>query len=100
MAQLSGRRKRSAHHRDEHCHFPCSERSALAIARTKSTTLGPHREATESSTLTIVPVRTAAMLLQAGRPETVARGCPQQTESASTITSGSAATTSSDDSCG
>src|SRR5437588_7930063 len=47
-------------------------RNAFPTPRTKSTTRGPQRDATESSTAMTDPVRTAAMPLQPGRFATVA----------------------------
>jgi hypothetical protein len=49
---------------------------------------------------TIDPVRTALILSHPGRAPTVDGFWPQQTMSASTIRSGSAETTYSDESCG
>ena len=77
-----------------------SRASADDIARKKSTSRGPQREAIESSTRTIEPVRTALTRSQPGRAATVDAFCPQQTVSASTMRSGLAETTYSAESCG
>ena len=77
-----------------------SRASADDIARKKSTSRGPQREAIESWTRTIEPVRTALIRSQPGRAATVDGFWPQQTVSARTIRSGLADTTYSDESCG
>ena len=74
--------------------------SAAAIARTKLTMRGPQRDAIESSTRTIVPVRTAATFFQPGRAATVRGDCSQQAMSASTTMSGLCETTYSAESFG
>src|SRR6266545_3768863 len=74
--------------------------STFPIVRTKSTMRGPHRDATESSTPTTDPVRTAAIPLQPGRFATDAAVAPQQRVSARTMTSGFAETMYSADSFG
>ena len=51
----------------------------------KSTTLGPHREATSSLTPITSPFFTAAIVLQPARFSTLAGVCPQHLVSASTI---------------
>src|SRR5262245_4013973 len=70
------------------------------IARKRFTRRGPQREAIESSTRTIEPVRTALILSQPGRAATVDAFWPQHTVSARTIRSGLDETTYSAESCG
>ena len=65
-----------------------SRASADDIARKKSTSRGPQREAIESWTRTIEPVRTALIRSQPGRDATVDGFWPQHTVSARTIRSG------------
>ena len=77
-----------------------SRARAADIARKKLTSRGPQRDAIESWTRTIEPVRTALMRSQPGRSATVDGFCPQQTLSASTIRSGLSATMYSAESCG
>ncbi len=74
--------------------------SADDIARKKSTSRGPQRDAIESWIRTIEPVRTALMRSHPGRDATVDAFWPQQTVSASTMMSGLAETTYSAESCG
>ena len=60
----------------------------MPTARTKFTSLGPQRDAIESSIRRIDRFRTALMSDQPGREATVSAFWPQQTESASTTRSG------------
>src|SRR5581483_5532258 len=80
-------------------HYFCVVLSALATALTKLTSLGPQREAIESSITAIAPFLTAAIVSHPGRAETLARVAPQQRVSARTIRSGSELTMYSAESC-
>src|SRR3982074_1467595 len=62
--------------------------ATAATTRAKSTILGPHRDATLSSTVTTRPRRTAETSCQPGLSPAVAAVWPQQTEPASTTMSG------------
>src|SRR5690606_7528433 len=73
---------------------------ASTIARRRSTTRGPQRDATSSSSSTTRPSRTAVRSAKPGRAASVSAFWPQHGASARKMKSGSASTRNSRDSCG